>query len=92
MENHTKMDSDQYDCINRKLSVYDIELGSRDVVLRLDLDIPLSNFTPPVKAANEGLSAKSLEKPPESVARDSKVSLKKSKESEIDSAISGNPI
>lgn len=92
MENHTKMDADQYDCINRKLSVYDIELGAKDVVLRLDLDIPLSKFTPPVKQANEGISAKSLEKPAESVGRDSKVNAKKSKESEIDSAISGNPL
>ena len=88
MEHHTKMDAEQYDCINRKLSVYDIELGARDVVLRLDLDIPLSKFTPPVKA-NEGVSAKSLEQPPASVGRDSKVNAKKS---ELDSAISGNPL
>ena len=60
MEHHTKMDAEQYDCINRKLSVYDIELGARDIVLRLDLDIPLSKFTPPIRT-NEGVSAKSLE-------------------------------
>lgn len=28
MENHTKMDALQYDSINRKLSIYDIELGA----------------------------------------------------------------
>lgn len=89
MEHHTKMDAEQYDCINRKLSVYDIELGARDIVLRLDLDIPLSKFIPPVKAPNEGVSAKSLEQPPASVGRDSKVNAKKS---ELDSAISGNPL
>jgi hypothetical protein len=49
MTNHTKMDSSQWDQVNRKLSVYDIELGNKDVVLRLDLDVPLSPFVPPPK-------------------------------------------
>ena len=49
MDNHTKMDADEYDAINRKLSIYDIELGAKDLVLRLDLDIPLSKFTAPPK-------------------------------------------
>ena len=61
MDNHIKMDSNEYDKINRKLSIYDIELGSKDIVLRLDLDIALSKFVPPVKI-NEILSAgKSLD-------------------------------
>ena len=49
MQNHIKMDSVEYDKINRKLSIYDIELGSKDIVLRLDLDIALSKFVPPQK-------------------------------------------
>lgn len=44
-----KMDADQYDGINRKLSIYDIELGARDIILRLDLDIALSKFVEPPK-------------------------------------------
>jgi len=43
------MDGEQYDAINRKLSIYDIELGALDIILRLDLDIPLSKFVPPPK-------------------------------------------
>ena len=49
MQNHLKMDSNRYDEINRKLSIYDIELGARDIILRLDLDIPLSKFVEPPK-------------------------------------------
>ena len=49
MQNHLKMDSNRYDEINRKLSIYDIELGARDIILRLDLDIPLSKFIEPPK-------------------------------------------
>lgn len=43
------MDALQYDEVNRKLSIYDIELGAKDVVLRLDLDLNLTKFTPPPK-------------------------------------------
>jgi hypothetical protein len=39
MKNHIIMNSDQYDCINRKLSLYDIDIGSKDLILRLDLDV-----------------------------------------------------
>ena len=87
MQNHIKMDASQYDNINRKLSIYDIELGARDIILRLDLDIALSKFTQPIKM-NEVVSAKSLEQAPASVGRDSKLNAKKS---ELDSVVSGNP-
>jgi len=43
------MNKDVYDQLNRKLSVYDIELGAKDIILRLDLDIPLSKFIAPPK-------------------------------------------
>lgn len=49
MDNHLKMNHDKYDEINRCLSIYDIELGARDIVLRLDLDIPMSPFIEPPK-------------------------------------------
>ena len=48
MQNHLKMDPDMYDQINRKLSLFDIDISSKDLVLRLDLDVPLSKFTAPV--------------------------------------------
>lgn len=51
MKNHLKMDANRYDEINRKLSIYDIELGARDIILRLDLDIPLSKFVEPLKVS-----------------------------------------
>jgi hypothetical protein len=88
MQNHIQMDAGQYDCINRKLSIYDIELGSKDIVLRLDLDIALSKFVPPVKI-NEILSAgKSLDHPG-SVGRDSKL---RDRRSELDSVVSASPL
>ena len=62
MANHLKMDKSSYDAVNRKLSIYDIELGARDILLRLDLDIPLSKFTAPIKV-NDMLSHKSLDAP-----------------------------
>jgi len=42
------MDPEMYDQINRKLSLFDIDISSKDLVLRLDLDVPLSKFTAPV--------------------------------------------
>jgi 23S rRNA pseudoU1915 N3-methylase RlmH len=89
MQNHIKMDAEQYDNINRKLSIYDIELGARDIILRLDLDIALSKFTEPTKALDGIVSVKSLEQPAASVGRDSKINAKKS---ELDSVVSGNPV
>jgi hypothetical protein len=88
MQNHIKMDKSQYDCINRKLSIYDIELGSRDIILRLDLDILLSPFVPTQSQLNAVTSQKSLG-PPRSVGRDSRVDARKS---ELDSVISASPL
>ena len=47
MDNHIKMDEDQYDELNRKESILDIDISGKDLILRLDLDIPLSPYTPP---------------------------------------------
>ena len=64
MENHLRMDNERWDVINRKLSIYDIELGAKDIVLRLDLDVPMSPFVAPPKVvdAPSVITGKSLEK------------------------------
>jgi len=46
MENHLKMDAEAFEKLNRKMSILDIEISDLDVVLRTDLDVPLSPFTP----------------------------------------------
>lgn len=73
--------------MNRKLSIYDIELGARDIILRLDLDIALSKFTPPPKVADM-TSHKSLDAPG-SVGKDSKLNVKNS---ELGSVVSASPL
>ena len=61
MENHLRMDNTRWDVINRKLSIYDIELGSKDIVLRLDLDVPMSPFVAPPKVVEvQSITGKSL--------------------------------
>jgi hypothetical protein len=76
MDNHLKMDADMYDRINRKLSIYDIELGARDLIMRLDLDIPLSKFVEPPKIVDVVSQGKSLAEA--SVGKVSKAEVKKS--------------
>lgn len=44
MENHLKMDADAFEKLNRKMSILDMEIGELDVVLRMDLDVPLTPF------------------------------------------------
>ena len=89
MDNHVVMDEAIYDKLNRKLSVYDVELGSKDVILRLDLDIPLSKFIPPEKAQDLG-SLKSVEnKADPSVGKDSKI---RDRMSDVQSVVSQSPL
>jgi hypothetical protein len=45
MENHLKMDADTFEKLNRKMSILDIDISELDVVLRTDLDVPLSLYT-----------------------------------------------
>lgn len=59
MKNHIEMNADQYDIINRKLSIFDIDLGSQDLILRLDLDVALSPFVAPQKISDALSLAKS---------------------------------
>lgn len=61
MENHLKMDNDRWDVINRKTSIYDIELGAKDIVLRLDLDVAVSPFVAPPKVVEvQSITGKSF--------------------------------
>lgn len=76
MDNHLKMDANMYDAINRKLSIYDIELGAKDLIMRLDLDIPLSKFVEPPKIMDVVSQGKSLAEA--SVGKVSKAEVKKS--------------
>ena len=36
-----------WDQLNRKTSVLDIDVGEVDIILRTDLDVPLSAYVPP---------------------------------------------
>ena len=47
MDNHTKMNEDAYDDLYRKESILDIDISGKDLILRLDLDVPLSEYVPP---------------------------------------------
>ena len=51
MENHIPMSADTWDQYNRKVSILDIDVGEQDIVLRSDLDVPLTPFAqlPPVE-------------------------------------------
>jgi len=47
MDNHLKMDESAYDELLRKQSIIDIDLSGKDILLRLDLDVPLSPYEAP---------------------------------------------
>ena len=47
MKNHIIMNAEEYDNVNRKLSIFDVDIGSKDLILRLDLDVALSDFVAP---------------------------------------------
>lgn len=46
MDNHQHMDSSAFEKLNRKKSILDIDVAEMDVVVRTDLDVPLTPFTP----------------------------------------------
>lgn len=46
MENHIKMNAEVFDQLNRKVSILDIDVGELEVVLRTDLDVPLTPYVP----------------------------------------------
>lgn len=46
-DNHIKMDVDQYDELHRLESILDVDISGKDLVMRLDLDVPLSPYVPP---------------------------------------------
>jgi hypothetical protein len=47
MDHHIKMDENAYDELNRLESILETDISGRDLILRLDLDVPLSPYTPP---------------------------------------------
>lgn len=47
IDNHKKMDVNAYDELNRLESILETDISGRDLILRLDLDVPLSPYTPP---------------------------------------------
>ena len=46
MDNHITMNDETFDKLNRKVSIMDIDFAEQEVILRADLDIPMSQFTP----------------------------------------------
>ena len=46
MDNHKIMNEETFDCLNRKVSIMDIDFAEQEIILRADLDIPLNPFTP----------------------------------------------
>lgn len=46
MDNHKIMNEETFDCLNRKVSVLDIDLAETEVILRVDVDIPMQPFVP----------------------------------------------
>lgn len=89
METHLRMDALQYDAINRKLSIYDIELGARDLIMRLDLDVPLSKFVAPPKIQEVLSQGRSEAGPAGTSVKGSKLNDKKS---EVESQVSASPL
>ena len=47
MDNHLKMDENMFDQLNRKVSVLDIDVGEMEIIMRADMDVPLSQYVPP---------------------------------------------
>ena len=46
MDNHITMNRETFDTLNRKVSIMDIDFAEQEVILRVDLDIPLNIFVP----------------------------------------------
>ena len=46
MENNLNMNAVAFEKLNRKVSILDIDISDQEVVLRADLDVPLTPFVP----------------------------------------------
>lgn len=53
LNTNTKMDIDAWDDLYWKYSILDIPVEGRSVLLRLDLDVPMSDFVPPAIEEHE---------------------------------------
>ena len=51
MDNHITMNEECFDTLNRKVSILDIDFAEQEVIVRADLDIPMSPFValPPIE-------------------------------------------
>lgn len=47
MSHHKIMNEDAYEELHRRKSVRDVEISNKDLLIRMDLDIPLSPYEPP---------------------------------------------
>jgi len=56
MANHRVMDEKEWDLLNRKHSLKEIDISSKDIVLRLDLDVPLTPYEPTPPPVEESIS------------------------------------
>lgn len=54
MDNHLTMDRKEYDDLYHLESVLDIDVAGKDIIVRLDLDVPLSNYVPPQSESQMG--------------------------------------
>ena len=62
MSNHKVMDWDGWDEVYRKYSVLDIPCEGKNVLLRLDLDVPMSEYTPPADEEDKEEDSSKLNK------------------------------
>jgi 3-phosphoglycerate kinase len=53
LHNHIVMNKDKWDELYRKKSILDVDCESKNVLLRLDLDVPISEYNPPVEEDKE---------------------------------------
>ncbi len=54
MDNHLTMDRKEYDDLYHLESVLDIDVAGKDIIVRLDLDVPLSTYVPPPTESQMG--------------------------------------
>lgn len=53
MDNHLRMNAEAFEKLNRKVSILDIDVSELDVVLRTDLDVPLTPYEQPLPLEDE---------------------------------------
>eukprot|EP00351_Strombidinopsis_sp_SopsisLIS2011_P002166 CAMPEP_0116878060 /NCGR_PEP_ID=MMETSP0463-20121206/9801_1 /TAXON_ID=181622 /ORGANISM="Strombidinopsis sp, Strain SopsisLIS2011" /LENGTH=77 /DNA_ID=CAMNT_0004525885 /DNA_START=1117 /DNA_END=1350 /DNA_ORIENTATION=+ len=77
------MDADAYDELNRKVSILDIEIGEHDLILRQDLDVPLTPYVAPEEPSKQNQNTEDPENQMTSNSKRGDKSRKKKKEEEV---------